>query len=65
MTDSLLRAEAAAMTDTQLVDALDWQRALADHADENFRGNEYASAMHKVEIIKAEQVKRRTVEVSS
>jgi hypothetical protein len=59
MTESLLRAEAQAMSDQQLADALDWQRALADHADENFRAGDYTSAMHKVEIIKAEQARRK------
>ena len=53
-----LTEEASNLTTGELRRALEWQHALADHADENMRHTDYNSSTDKAAIIRAELRRR-------
>lgn len=54
-----LEVDARNMTDHELKAAIDWHRALMNHADDNFRHAEYQNQKLIVEVVEAEQAGRR------
>jgi hypothetical protein len=53
-----LEQQAAEMTTAELRDALSWQEALADHADENMDFGNYDRTQEKMTAIRVELAKR-------
>lgn len=53
-----LRQEAADMSESDLHQCYDWNKALAAHYDENMDFPNYHIAMEKIHILKAELAKR-------
>lgn len=55
-----LKKQASEMTTDELRDALSWNKALREHADENMQFSEYKMADDKVKAIEAELRNRST-----
>jgi len=49
-----LKEQARGMSEAELRDALNWNKALREHADENMQFSEYRMADEKVKVIEAE-----------
>lgn len=58
MKGQTLEEQARGMDKAALQQALDWNKALAEHADENMQFREYGLAKAKVDVLEAELRRR-------
>jgi hypothetical protein len=58
MNEDALRREAAEMSESDLCSCLDWNKALAEHFDDNMDQRGYDVAQMKIRILKDELSRR-------